>query len=491
MAAKAIMLQGTGSSVGKSLLVAGLARALTKRGLKVRPFKPQNMSNNAAVTADGGEIGRAQWLQALAAKVPPSVHMNPVLLKPESETGAQIVVQGKIFGRARARELQDIKPQLLPAVLESFRRLKDEADVVLVEGAGSASEINLRRNDIANMGFAASADVPVVLVGDIDRGGVIAALVGTKVVLPAEDAARIAGFIVNRMRGDPSLFAEGMAAIAQHTGWQALGLVPFFEGARRLPAEDAFELAERAPLHPIGHDRGGRVRVVVPLLGRIANFDDLDPLEAEPAVELVLVSPGRPLPAADLIVLPGSKATIADLAQLRAQGWKHDILAHHKRGGRVLGLCGGYQMLGRWISDPTGIEGPPDAVNGLGLLDVTTTLTREKRLEEVEGVSLPDETPFRGYEMHVGETTGPDRARPLLRLASGEEEGAVSADGLVAGSYAHGLFADDRQRALWLARLGAPAAGLDYRAGVEATLDALGEHLERHIDIDALLRLAR
>jgi len=486
MAARAIMLQGTGSSVGKSLLVAGLARALARRGLAVRPFKPQNMSNNAAVTADGGEIGRAQWLQALAAGVPASVHMNPVLLKPESETGSQIVVQGRIWGRAKARELQAVKPQLLPAVLESFERLRREADVVLVEGAGSASEINLRRNDIANMGFAASADVPVVLVGDIDRGGVIASLVGTKTVLPADDAGRIKAFIVNKMRGDPSLFDEGMAAVAAHSGWQPLGLVPYFEGARRLPAEDAFELAERSPLR-----QGAPLRVVAPLLGRIANFDDLDPLEAEPAVELVLVPPGRPLPPSDLIVLPGSKATIADLTQLRAEGWEHDILAHHRRGGRVLGLCGGYQMLGRFIADPSGIEGPPDVVSGLGLLDVTTTLTREKRLVEVEGVSLPDETPFRGYEMHVGETDGPDRRRPLLRLSTGEEEGAVSADGLVAGSYAHGLFADDRQRALWLSRLGAVAAGIDYRGGVEATLDALGEHLERHIRIDALLEIAR
>jgi len=484
--ARAIMLQGTGSSVGKSLLVTGLARALARRGLAVRPFKPQNMSNNAAVTADGGEIGRAQWLQALAAGVPPVVHMNPVLLKPESDTGAQIVVQGKIWGRAKARELQELKPKLLPAVLESFERLKGEAEIVLVEGAGSASELNLRRHDIANMGFAAAAAVPVVLVGDIDRGGVIASLVGTGKVLPPEDAARIKGFIVNLMRGDPELFSEGMAAIARMTGWQPLGLVPFFEGARRLPAEDAFELAERQAL-----DSDGHLRIVVPQLGRIANFDDLDPLEQEPAVALALVPPGRPLPPADLVILPGSKATLADLAQLRQEGWDHDILAHHRRGGRVLGLCGGYQMLGRWIADPSGIEGPPDVVPGLGLLEVTTTLTPEKRLEAVEGVSLPEGTPFQGYEMHVGETTGPDRQRPLLRLSTGEEEGAVSADGLVAGSYAHGLFADDRQRALWLRRLGAAPSGIDYRGGVEATLDALAGHLERHLDIDALLRIAR
>ena len=352
MAARALMLQGTGSSVGKSLLVAGLARALVKRGLIVRPFKPQNMSNNAAVTAEGGEIGRAQALQALAARVEPSVHMNPVLLKPQSEVGAQIIVQGKVFGRATAREMQDLKPRLLPYVLESFARLKGDADIVLVEGAGSASEINLRKNDIANMGFARAADVPVVVIGDIDRGGVIASLVGTKVVLDPEDAKLVAGFIVNRMRGDISLFADGMEEIAKRTGWPALGLVPFFEGARRLPAEDAYDLVERRSM--LGN---GRIIVAVPLLPHIANFDDFDPLAAEPDVEVVMVKPGHPLPVCDLIVLPGSKATIADLATLRAQGWDIDISAHVRRGGHVLGLCGGYQMLGRTIDDPHGHRG--------------------------------------------------------------------------------------------------------------------------------------
>ena len=341
MAARVLMLQGTGSSVGKSLLVAGLARALVKRGLSVRPFKPQNMSNNAAVTAEGGEIGRAQALQALAAYVEPSVHMNPVLLKPQSEIGAQVIVQGKVFGRATAREMQDLKPKLMPYVLESFARLKQEADIVLVEGAGSASEINLRKNDIANMGFARAADVPVVVIGDIDRGGVIASLVGTKAVLDPEDAKLVAGFIVNRMRGDVSLFAEGMEEIARRTGWPALGLVPFFEGARRLPAEDAYDLVERRATRS-----NGKVRVAVPLLPHIANFDDLDPLAAEPDVDVVMVKQGHPLPVCDLIVLPGSKATIADLGALRAQGWDIDIAAHVRRGGHVLGLCGGYQMLG-------------------------------------------------------------------------------------------------------------------------------------------------
>ena len=342
MAARALMLQGTGSSVGKSLLVAGLARALARRGLMVRPFKPQNMSNNAAVTEDGGEIGRAQALQALAARVAPSVHMNPVLLKPQSEIGAQVIVQGKIFGTATAREMQDLKPKLLPYVLESFEITKREADIVLVEGAGSASEINLRKNDIANMGFARAADVPVVVIGDIDRGGVIASLVGTKAVLDPEDAKLVAGFIVNRMRGDISLFADGMEEIARRTGWPALGLVPFFEGARRLPAEDAYDLVGRR--HSSGN---GKVRVAVPLLPHIANFDDLDPFAAEPDVELVMVERGTPLPVCDLIVVPGSKSTIADFKTLREVGWDIDIAAHVRRGGHVLGLCGGYQMLGR------------------------------------------------------------------------------------------------------------------------------------------------
>src|SRR3984957_13395120 len=321
MPARALMFQGTGSDVGKSLIVAGLARALMRRGLKVRPFKPQNMSNNAAVTVDGGEIGRAQALQARAAGVPPSVHMNPVLLKPQSEVGAQIVVQGRMVGSAKAAAYQHMKRDLLPAVLDSFARLKDEADIVLVEGAGSASEINLRANDIANMGFARAADVPVVLIGDIDRGGVIASLVGTKAVIAPEDAALICGFIVNKFRGDAALFAAGMERIAQLTGWEALGLVPFFPDARMLPAEDALALEQSRMAKP-----HARVRIAVPILPHISNFDDLDPLDAEPVVDVVRVRPGTVIPGeADLIVLPGSKATIADLAALRAAGFDIDI----------------------------------------------------------------------------------------------------------------------------------------------------------------------
>src|SRR6202045_576085 len=348
-----LMIQGCGSDVGKSTLVAGLCRLFTNHGLTVRPFKSQNMSNNAAVTADGGEIGRAQALQARAARVPPSVHMNPVLLKPQSGVGAQMVVQGRVYGTAKAADYQKLKPELMGFVLDSYARLKDEADIVLVEEAGSASEVNLRAHDIANMGFARAADVPVVLIGDIDRGDMIASLVGTKAVIDADDAALVRGFLVNKFRGDPALFADGMAMIAHATGWEPLGLVPFFSDARLLPAEDALALEQRPQTKA-----KARVRIAVPILPQIANFDDLDPLDAEPEVELIRVRPGVALPGdADLVVLPGSKATIADLAALRAAGFDVDIAAHRRRGGMILGLCGGYQMLGGAIRDPGGIEG--------------------------------------------------------------------------------------------------------------------------------------
>jgi adenosylcobyric acid synthase len=485
MPARALMFAGTGSDVGKSLIVAGLARAFTQRGLAVRPFKPQNMSNNAAVTADGGEIGRAQALQARAARVPPSVHMNPVLLKPQSDIGAQIVLQGRVFGSAKAAAYQHMKRDLLPHVLESYRLLRGKADIILVEGAGSVAEINLRANDIANMGFARAADVPVVLIGDIDRGGVIASLVGTKAVLAPADAALIRGFIVNKFRGDPALFAAGMEEVALATGWRALGLVPHFADARLLPAEDALALEQRPSPKP-----NARVRIAVPILPHIANFDDLDPLEAEAGVDLIRVRPGAALPGdADLIVLPGSKATIADMTALRAAGFDIDIAAHRRRGSMIVGLCGGYQMLGRTIADPGGVEGPPATIEGLGLLDVATTLSADKRLEAVNGTSS-DGAPFAGYEMHMGITTGPDCARPFARLADGSPDGAVSADGRVAGTYVHGLFADDRQRAAWLARFGG-AAGVAYDDLVELTLDALAAHLAAHLDLDGLLTLAR
>jgi adenosylcobyric acid synthase len=484
--ARVLMFQGTGSDVGKSLIVAGLARALVARGLRVLPFKPQNMSNNAAVTEDGGEIGRAQALQARAARVPPSVHMNPVLLKPQSEIGAQVVVQGRVHGRATAAEYQRMKPDLMPFVMESFAALKASADIVLVEGAGSASEVNLRTNDIANMGFARAAEAPVVLIGDIDRGGVIASLAGTKAVIDAHDARLIRGFIVNKFRGDPTLFADGMAKIEAATGWEALGLVPYFPEARLLPAEDALALDGDRPAKP-----GARLKIAVPILPHIANFDDLDPLDAEPAVDLVRVRPGEALPGdADLVILPGSKATIAGLAALRDAGFDIDIAAHHRRGGAVLGLCGGYQMLGRAIHDPRGIEGHAGSASGLGLLDVETTLSTEKRLEPASGVTA-NGLPFSGYEMHMGVTEGPDCRRPFARLDGGAAEGAVAADGRVIGTYIHGLFADDRQRAAWLQRFAAGGAAIAYDALIEATLDKLGAHLAANVAVDRLLKLAR
>jgi adenosylcobyric acid synthase len=490
MAARVLMFQGTGSDVGKSLIVAGLCRLLANRWLSVRPFKPQNMSNNAAVTAEGGEIGRAQALQARAARTAPSVDMNPVLLKPQSEVGSQIVVQGRVVGTAKAREYQARKPQLMACVLDSYTKLREQCDIVLVEGAGSASEVNLRANDIANMGFARAANAPVVLIGDIDRGGVIASLCGTAAVIDPDDAKLIMGFIVNKMRGDPSLFASGMNFVAGRTGWAPIGLVPHFSDAHRLPAEDVYGLEASAASAP--DVAGPRLRIVVPVLPHIANFDDLDPLRLEPGVELILLRHGAPLPVdTDLVILPGSKATIADLAALRAYGWDADIIAHHRRGGRVLGLCGGYQMLGHSVSDPDGIEGPPGSADGLGLIEVTTELAGDKSLVAVKGRTVADGVAVAGYEMHIGRTIGEGAERPLVRLDDGRLDGAISADGRVAGTYLHGFFAGDAQRAAWLARLGTPASSLAYEALVEQTLDALAAHLEAHLDVEKLLSLAR
>lgn len=485
MAARVLMFQGTGSDVGKSLMVAGLARAFVRRGLSVMPFKPQNMSNNAAVTADGGEIGRAQALQARAAGVPLSVHMNPVLLKPQSETGAQVVVQGKIAGNARAADYQHLKAGLMPRVLDSFNRLKQQADLVLVEGAGSASEINLRANDIANMGFARAADAPVILIGDIDRGGVIASLVGTKVVLEPDDAAMIEGFIVNRFRGDPALFSDGMRIIQKRTGWASIGLLPHFSDATKLPAEDALGLSAPAERKP-----GAKIRIAVPILPHISNFDDLDPLDMEPDVELIRVRPGETIPAdCRLVLLCGSKSTIADLAVLKDAGLDIDIKAHVRRGGYVLGLCGGYQMLGKTVADPDGIEGPPATVDGLGLLDVDTVLTGDKRLVSVQGVSF-DGVGLSGYEMHVGETTGAAGNLAFSTIDS-HYDGSISPDGRVFGTYIHGLFAHDSQRGAWLERLGGCGTDLNYDAQVDAVLDRLAAHMEQHLDLDGLLAIAR
>jgi len=450
----------------------------------VRPFKPQNMSNNAAVTADGGEIGRAQALQARAARVAPSVHMNPVLLKPQSDTGAQVVVQGRMMGTAEASEYQQRKGTLLTAVLDSFGRLGQGADLILVEGAGSPAETNLRARDIANMGFALAADVPVILAGDIDRGGVIASIVGTHTVLDHADRSAIKGFIVNKFRGDIRLFDDGLLDITRRTDWPSFGVLPFLPAAARLPAEDAVVLDQwRA-------GSGRELRIAVPMLSRIANFDDFDPLRLEPSVSVTMVPPGRPLPLdADLIILPGSKATIADLAFFRAQGWDVDLHAHIRRGGRVLGICGGYQMLGRTVADPGGIEGPAAQVPGLGWLDVETVLTGSKVLKPVNGHGAAGEGAFAGYEMHVGVTTGPGRDRPMLRIDGAGPEGAMSADGRIAGCYVHGLFSSDGFRAGFLSGFGA-GSGLSYETAVDAALDECAAAVERHLDLDGLLAVA-
>jgi adenosylcobyric acid synthase len=481
--ARALMIQGAGSDVGKSLIVAGLARAARRRGLRVLPFKPQNMSNNSAVTVDGGEVGRAQALQALAAGVEPHTDMNPVLLKPETDVGAQVVVQGKRIATARAREYAAMKPSLMGAVLESFERLKARADLVLAEGAGSPAEVNLRKADIANMGFARKADVPVVLIGDIDRGGVIAQLVGIKTVIDADDAAMIRGFVINKFRGDPTLFDDGYRLIQDKTSWRGFGVLPWFARASELPAEDALGLGEaRKP---------GQCKIACLALSRIANFDDLDPLKLEPGVDLVMVRPGNAIPGdARLVIIPGSKSTRGDLAFLRTQGWDIDLLAHHRRGSHVLGVCGGYQMLGRSVADPEGIEGPAGETQGLGLLNVTTVMTEQKTLTRVTAQHVETRQPIDAYEIHIGRTYGPDRIRPFA-LLDGAPEGAVSSDGRVYGSYLHGLFTSDSFRKAFLAQLDIPAADQAYHAKVESALDALADHIETHIDVEGLLALAR
>ena len=479
---RALMIQGTGSNVGKSMLVAGLCRIARQDGLSVAPFKPQNMSNNAAVTSDGGEIGRAQALQALAAGLPPHTDMNPVLLKPESETGSQVVVHGKRLTTVKACDYAKLKPQLLHAVTESFTRLKSHHDLIIVEGAGSPAEVNLRPGDIANMGFARATETPVILCGDIDRGGVIAQLVGTQAVIDPADAALVKGFLINKFRGDPTLFNDGYDLIKTQPGWPGFGVIPWFQDAHKLPAEDALDIATPHRAHGL--------HIVCLRLSRIANFDDLDPLAQEPAVRLTMLNPGQAIPGdADVVILPGSKSTRGDLAFLRAQGWDTDLTAHIRRGGHVLGICGGYQMLGQSIADPDGIEGAPGTDPGLGHLDVTTKMTPHKTLTEVTATYAGSNHRIQGYEIHIGETSGPDRSRPFAQI-DGQPEGARSANGQITGSYLHGLFRDDAFRAAWLAQFNS-ASATNYDATVETTLDALANHLRQHLNTTGLFEVAR
>jgi adenosylcobyric acid synthase len=483
----ALMIQGCGSDVGKSLLVAGLCRLLTNRGRVVRPFKPQNMSNNAAVTAGGGEIGRSTALQALACRTPPTVDMNPVLLKPQSDLAAQLIVRGRRIETRHADAFARDRSELLQVAVDSFRGLQREADIVIVEGAGSPAETNLRAHDIANMGFAHAAGVPVVLVGDIDRGHVIAALVGAHAVLDANDRERIRGFIINKFRGDVELFRPGIHAIEARTGWPSLGIVPWLHAAGALPAEDAMQLERR----PLPEGWGGGIRIAIPHLPHIANFDDFDPLRFEPEVQLEFVAPASPLPLdADLIILPGSKATIADLEFFRAQGWHIDLEAHVRRGGRVLGICAGYQMLGTAVDDPQRIEGPRDSSPGLGLLDVRSTMTEHKTLRAVTGVELASGARIAGYEMHLGATDGPGTSRPMIRFDDGSLDGAISTDGRIAGCHVHGLFSEPTLRTAYLATLGARSTGQDHAQRVDRALDDIAVALESALDIERLLLLA-
>jgi len=440
------MLQGTGSDVGKTVLVAGLCRLATRQGLSVRPFKPQNMSNNAAVAdvplanGSGGEIGRAQWLQALACGVPSSVHMNPVLLKPQSETGSQIIVHGEVTGAAKGRDYQRLKPQLLGAVMESYQALQSQCDLVIVEGAGSPAEINLREGDIANMGFATAANVPVILVGDIDRGGVIASIVGTHTILPRQDREMIRGYLINKFRGDVSLFDRGLEQITEFTGWPSFGVIPFLPDVARLPAEDSVALE-----HIATQSSEGDI-VAVPVLSRISNFDDIDPLKLQPGVRVVFVKPGDEWPQeAKLVVLPGSKSTIADLNQIKMLGWDREILNHVERGGHVIGICGGYQMLGNVVTDPEGVEGTEREARGLGLLEVETVLVSSKTVLNSNATDAQSGQPLDGYEIHMGRTTGADCETPMIYI-DGKADGAISQDGQVRGSYLHGMFATDNWR---------------------------------------------
>lgn len=490
------MVQGTGSDAGKSLLVAGLCRAYAKRGLRVMPFKPQNMSNNAAVTSDGGEIGRAQALQARAAGVDAVCDMNPVLLKPEGETGAQLVVNGAVRGRVMAQDFRTFKETLLPEVLAAFERIKAKADLVLVEGAGSPSEVNLRAGDIANMGFASAAEVPVILAGDVEKGGVIAQVVGTHAVLMPSERALIKGFVINKFRGDVSLFSDALVDMEARTGWAALGVVGWFADAGKLPKEDSASLGQWLES---GAESGasagphGRIRIGVLKLPRLSNFDDLDPLMAENDVEMVLIEPGQAVPGdLDALVIAGSKAVISDLRALKGEDWDVDIKAHLNRGGLVVGLCGGYQMLGLRICDPDGIEGEAGEEMGLGLLDVETVLTDDKALEHVRGMDIESGQLMQGYEMHLGLTEGPDRHRPWFRLDGGRGDGALSENGQVMGTYVHGAFASDAFRHAFLVKLRAGrSGGVAYEQGVDAALDGLADHLARCLDLDAVLDLAR
>ena len=483
-----LMIQGVGSNVGKSVICAGLCRLFANEGWSVAPFKPQNMSNNAAVAAGGREIGRAQYLQAMACRVEPTADMNPVLLKPESESGAQVIVNGKALGSFPAAGYSGIKSKLLPEVINSYNRLSRQHQVIICEGAGSPAETNLRKDDIANMGFASATDIPVVLLGDIDRGGVIASLVGTWSVLEQGDREQIKGFMINKFRGDPGLFSSGYSEIEARTGWQGLGILPWFNEAHALPAEDSVGLYQST------NTTCAMLHVCCLALNRIANFDDLDPMRLHPDVSFSMIRPGVPIPGdAGLVIVPGSKSTRSDLEFIRNNGWDIDLHAHIRRGGSVLGICGGFQILGRSIHDPDGVDGMPGMSEGLGFLDIETMMHPDKRVATVTA-SDPDRTlVFNAYEIHMGRSCGIDCNRPFAMVQRGrygwQPEGARSACGKVHGTYLHGLFSDNAFRKHYLDGMCPGTRTFDYLQSVDKTLDLLAGHISRHVDINGIRKI--
>ncbi|WP_243041925.1 cobyric acid synthase [Dyella sedimenti] len=482
MSAGVLMVQGCTSDAGKSALVTGLCRWLRRQGVAVAPFKPQNMALNSAVTVDGGEIGRAQAVQAQAAGVPPHTDFNPVLLKPNSDTGAQVIVHGHAIGNMDAHRYHDYKRLAMDAVLASHERLCGCYEAVIVEGAGSPAEINLRDRDIANMGYAEAVDCPVVLIADIDRGGVFAHLVGTLALLSASERERVAGFVINRFRGDMALLQPGLDWLERETGKPVLGVLPYLHGLQ-LEAEDALP-------RDVHHKTAARLRVVVPALPRISNHTDVDALRAHSDVELAFVGPGSPPPACDLIVLPGSKATRADLRWLRDNGWASSIARHLRYGGKLVGICGGFQMLGRFVHDPQGIESEPGSSEGLGWLAMETTLEAHKALRRVSGKLVLGDVRVSGYEIHCGVSRGDALRQPSSVLDGGRPDGALSPDGQVLGTYVHGLFDEPQALAALLAWAGLrEAAPFDVRAGREAAIDRLADAVETHLDTAALRRL--
>lgn len=492
----ALFVGGTGSDVGKSIIAAGLCRLLTRRGYRVAPFKAQNMALNSAVTPEGGEIGRAQALQATACGLEPHIDMNPVLLKPNSDTGSQVIIHGRPVGNMSVAEYHDFKSVAFEKVTESYRRLASQVDLVIMEGAGSIAEINLMRHDITNLRSAALAGAPVLLVADIDRGGVFASIVGTVELLSPQERAQLRGIVINKFRGERGLLDDGIAAIEDRTGLPVLGVVPMCD--LHLPEEDSVALArkEKAP-------RDG-VQIGVVRLPRISNYTDFDPLEREADVALRYIETADQIDGLDLLILPGTKSTLADLDFLRRSGLYRAIRAYHAAGGRVIGICGGFQMLGQVVRDPDGVESERGNGEGLGLLDVETDLKpgkqthrAEARFQEAAAVAgFAGFDCVRGYEIHAGESVCGILSRPLLRLQSRSgsrvdlDDGAVSADGRVWGTYLHGFFDDDRIRAAVLAplRAGRSAAPSIHarQLSLDSELERLADHLQLHIDIDRI-----